>query len=203
MQTPYQFSPSHLVFARMLQWKVQGRSNLEQMMGIINYQWNCRTGRKARSQEQQVKVKVSDARGPCWGEDPAARLLDPFLLTQKCMRTPEHNLQWSPVGCPHPPSCFRLISDTKETPRSRISRPRTLGSDVAVFTGEQERKETGRRERGPTAEKFWQDPLEKALELSKQERSICSIFSLSGLFGFIFFSLSAYRDPWPFSLFLQ
>lgn len=100
-----------------------------------------------------MKVKVSDVRGPSWGEDPAARLLDPFLLTQKCMRAPEHNLQCSPVGCPHPLSCFRLLSDTKETPRSRISRPRTLGSDVAVFTGKQEREETGRRERGPTAEK--------------------------------------------------
>lgn len=41
----------------------------------------------------------------------------------------------------------------KETPRSRISRPQTLMSDVAVFIGEQEQEETERRESGPMAGK--------------------------------------------------
>lgn len=67
-------------------------------------------------------------------------------------------------------------------------------SDIAVFTGSQEKKGIDCRS-GPTA------GGPGSLELSKHVRSNCVIFSFPGLFGFTFFSLlPACRDSWSLSL---
>lgn len=142
---------------------------------------------------------MGNAMGHRRGEDPAVGPQDPILLTEVYGHS---RVQPSVIsnGLFTPCKCFRLLADTKETPGSRISRPWTLRSDVAVFTGQQEQEETGRRGGGPTAGRVRQGPLEKALELSKHVRSNCPISSFPGLFGFIFFSPSAYRPLVSFSI---